>query len=429
MQIKLHYGEQMITLDIPEDNIADIIRPWQSPEGPDNKTLLRHALDPRHVSEFQQAISGKRLCILLSDGTRDMPLSDIAAELFPLLTGAMHIQFVICTGTHNANTPQNEVIKNTITTAAQSAGLADFRLHTHDHRADQLINAGKTSRGTDILFNACIQDADVFLVLSDVKCHYFGGYSNPVKNFIPGICAYQTAEQNHSLALDENSTFGLHPWHRNETRRDNPLAADQLEGMQLIVKQRPLFALLTISTSSKIQWSGFGTAEMICGKAFDTCDKQNAHTVAPADRLIVSPGGLPNDVDLYISQRALELTKQAVKDGGEILFLSACPKGVGEEHTKENFYNRLTNPIDKILNSIEGDYKLYSHKPYKFAQMIKRLNKIWIHSQIPDEQIKAAHLTPAPDPQQVVNNWLKENPKTKITIVDGANKIAIYTKQ
>ncbi len=39
---------------------------------------------------------------------------------------------------------------------------------------------------------------------------------------------------------------------------------------------------------------------------------------------IVSPGGLSNDEDLYIAQRALELTRAAVTDGGEVLFLAAC---------------------------------------------------------------------------------------------------------
>jgi nickel-dependent lactate racemase len=143
-------------------------------------------------------------------------------------------------------------------------------------------------------------------------------------------------------------------------------------------------------------------------------------------RLIVSPGGLPNDIDLYIAQRALELTKSAVTDGGQILFLAACPNGVGEKKTMENFYDRLTAPIDRILKSIESEYKLYSHKPYKFAQMIRRLRRISIHSQMPDNLVEAAHLYPAHDPQAVVDDWLTEQPDAKIIVVDGANKIALY---
>ena len=92
----------------------------------------------------------------------------------------------------------------------------------------------------------------------------------------------------------------------------------------------------------------------------------------------------------------------------------------------ENFYNRMTLALDEILNSIQTEYKLFTHKPYRFAQLIKRLRKIWVHSSIPDDLLLAAHLNPAHDPQIIVDQWLKECPAEKITIVDGANKLALY---
>ena len=168
--------------------------------------------------------------------------------------------------------------------------------------------------------------------------------------------------------------------------------------------------------------------ERVSAEAFATVDQRNTHTVTPCGRLIVSPGGLPNDIDLYIAQRALELTKNAVTDNGEILFLAACPNGIGEEKTMENFYGRLTLPLDEVLKSIESEYKLYSHKPYKFAQTIQRLRRIWVRSEIPDEVIRAAHLHPTHDPQGVVDQWLAQDPQAKIIVVEGANKIALYSR-
>jgi len=49
-------------------------------------------------------------------------------------------------------------------------------------------------------------------------------------------------------------------------------------------------------------------------------------------------------------------------------------------------------------------------------------------SEIPDELIEAAHLQPTYEPQTVVDNWLTENPGTIITVVDGANRVALYAK-
>jgi nickel-dependent lactate racemase len=364
--------------------------------------------------------------VLLDDGTRGEPLEDIFEQLFNVLQASSFIRFLICTGTHEPATPQNARIKEQIEKAAVKARIGNFEIHAHDCEKAEFVSAGTTSRGTEIIYNILADDADVFIVLSDVKVHYFAGYSNPIKNFVPGICAFRTAEQNHSMALDDKSTFGIHPWQSDPNRRNNPLASDQLEGMQLIVKERPVFTLITITTSGQIRWTKLGHIQPVSAEAFAAVDQRNTHTVRPVERLIVSPGGLPNDIDLYIAQRALELTKDAVMDDGEILFLAACPNGVGEAKTMENFYHRLTMPIEEIFHSTESQYKLYSHKPYKFARLIRRMRRINIYSQIPDDLIHAAHLFPVHEPQAVVDGWLAEEPNVKTTIVDGANKIALY---
>jgi len=426
MKVDIHYGDSIVSLQIPEANVTQIIRPWQDEEAADNRATLRQAMACPEVEDFRETIAGRHLCVLLDDGTRDEPFGDISEQLFAALRTSSFVRFLICTGTHEPATPQNDKITAQIENAAAKAGIGNFEIHVHDCEHAEFVEAGATSRGTEIICNVLADDADVFLVLSDVKVHYFAGYSNPIKNFVPGICAFRTAEQNHSLALDDKSTFGVHSWHPDSGKRNNPLASDQLEGMRLIVKERPVFTLVTITTSGQIRWAKFGPVEPVSAEAFAIVDRRNTHTVTPAGRLIVSPGGLPNDVDLYIAQRALELTKDAVTDGGEILFLAACPNGVGEEKTMENFYHRLTRPIDEIFNSIESEYKLYSHKPYKFARLIRRLRRIHIYSQIPDDIVRAAHLYPAHNPQVVIDNWLTEQPDAGITVVDGANKIALY---
>jgi nickel-dependent lactate racemase len=426
MKVDIHYSDSIVSLQIPEASVEHIIRPWHDEEEADNRAILRQAIAGPEVEDFQDAIAGRRLCVLLDDGTRDVPLDDIFEQLFAALRTSSFVRFLICTGTHEPATPQNGKITAQIKIAAAKAGIGNYEIHAHDCEHDKFAELGATSRGTKIICNVLADDADVFLVLSDVKVHYFAGYSNPIKNFVPGICAFRTTEQNHSLALDEKSTFGVHPWQPDSNRRDNPLASDQLEGMRLIVKERPVFSLVTITTSGLIRWAKFGPVETVSAEAFATVDRRNTHTVTPAGLLIVSPGGLPNDVDLYIAQRALELTRSAVTDGGEILFLAACPNGVGEAKTMENFYHRLTAPIEEIFNSIESEYKLYSHKPYKFARLIRRLRRIHMYSQIPDDIVRAAHLYPAHEPQAVVDDWLAEQPDAGITIVDGANKIAIY---
>lgn len=426
MKVDLHYGKGLVPLQIPGANVGEIIRPCQDQGKADNRTILQEATAVEQADKFQDGIASKCLCVLVDDGTRDEPFDDIFGQVFGIFRKSSMVRFLICTGTHNPETPENGRIREQIAKAARQAGIRHFELCTHDCEHETFKKAGQTSRGTEVFFNALVDDADVFVVLSDVKVHYFAGYSNPIKNFVPGICSYETAEQNHSLALDERATFGTHPWHRDRNRRNNPVAQDQLEGMQLIVGNRPVYALVTVSTSGRLHWARFGPIDRVSSEAFSTTDERNTCMVMPVDRLIVSPGGLPNDINLYIAQRALELTKSAVAEGGEILFLAECPDGIGDERTRGGFYNRLTAPIDEILRSTASEYVLYSHKPYRLARMIQRLRRIWIYSEIPDKLIEAAHLHPTHEPQAVVDDWLTEQPDAKIIVVDGANKIALY---
>jgi lactate racemase len=180
-----------------------------------------------------------------------------------------------------------------------------------------------------------------------------------------------------------------------------------------------------LSAGPRLIWARFGPVRDVSAESFAVTDERNIQTVAPASHLVVSPGGGSNDEDLYIAQRALELNRAAVLDGGEVLFLAACPNGIGEPQTLANFYDRLTAPLDEVIQSIQQDYVLYSHKPYKFAVLIRRLRRLWMHTQIADDLVKAAHMHPAHDPQAVVDGWLAEQPDARIIFIDGANKVAL----
>jgi nickel-dependent lactate racemase len=426
MRITLHYDTAKVPIEVPEDNLSGLIVPRQEQaDKARNTQILSEALQTPCFPEFQKTIQGRRLCVLLADATRDLPTADCLNAIAPELKSCSVVQFILCTGTHTAQTKENLSLCRLVQKICDESGLRNFEVLIHDCQTARLLDAGLTSRGTHVRYNAAAQDADVFMVFSDIKPHYFAGYSNPVKNFVPGICDYETARGNHSLTLDAASIFCAHPWHSNPAQQNQPLAADQVEAMEKITKGRPVYALTTISSHQAIQWAAFGPIRDVCPKAFTQADQWNLHTVKPVERLIVSPGGFPNDMDLYIAQRALELTEQAVLPGGEILFVSACQHGIGPEKSLEHFWNLLIRPFDDIYRAIEGEYKLFSHKPWRFARLIQRLRKLWVYSELPDDQIVAAHMTPTDSPQKIIDGWIQENPAVKILIIDGANKLAL----
>ena len=110
MKVELHYGKGLLSLNIPQPNIAAVIRPWHKTQKQDNAAVINKALSGRGLNEFQAKIKGKGLCVLLDDATRNVPLHAILPLLSEKLRNAAKIQFIICTGTHNPQTPEKITI-------------------------------------------------------------------------------------------------------------------------------------------------------------------------------------------------------------------------------------------------------------------------------------------------------------------------------
>jgi nickel-dependent lactate racemase len=211
MHIEISYGNRKVGFDIPKENLAGMIRPGKTEAGLSQSQINLAISGSSAAEEFVRIVQGKNLCILLPDGTRDLPIDKVLEALAGFLDRPKKIRFMICTGTHDAETERNKLLIEQTESLMQKTGIKNFDIIVHDCDRAEFIDAGLTSRGTIVLYNAAIKDMDVFLAISDVKHHYFAGYSNPIKNFVPGLCAYKTAEGNHALSLDNRSRFGAHP--------------------------------------------------------------------------------------------------------------------------------------------------------------------------------------------------------------------------
>lgn len=426
MEISLPYGRGQVSLDIPDENLLELIRP-RTYQGKTTIQELERALDEPLGEALEELAHGRRTCVLLEDDTRDVAHREVIDGIAERLSGATSVSFIICTGSHDPATEGNREIVEMAREAAERSELRLEGVHVNDCFASDFVEIGITKRGTPVRVNPRALGADLYVVGSDMKNHYFAGYSNALKNFLPGICAYDTVEANHSWALDPKSTFGAHPLHPDPSRRGNPLASDMLEARDMIAGNAEVFVLASISSHRQLLWSAAGKADRVTTEGLSMVDRLASFRVERTDHAIISPGGYPQDESLYHAQRGLELTKNAFEDGGRVLLLAECVKGIApNEKAKENFYDRLTGPLDEVLDSIKSGYQLYSHKAYKFAEMISRLRSIEIYTELASGVLKNAHLAKAVDPQEVVDNWIKDDPGARILVFDDANKIAVY---
>ncbi len=426
---RIKYGSKDIRLRIPEENVLHQIEVKEPEQRESNRELLRKALEePVDALLLAEAVAGKRVVLLVEDATREVPITDLFPPVAEQLRTAAFVQVLVCTGTHNPNLPGNAEIVAALQHAFRQYDVKSFAIEIHRGKGIEYWDAGTLRTGNRVLVNPRAKEADVYLALSDMKNHYFAGYSNALKNFLPGICANQTTERNHALALKDQATFGHHPLHADPQRQDNPLAEEMLEAFRLIRRDRVALTLAIVSKGDQILWAAYGELEEVVRRGTGEVDRLMSQTVEPADLLIVSPGGFPNDESLYTAQRALELSKNAVKPGGEVLFVAECRHGIGPDSAKENFYDLLRRPLEEVFKILEQKYILYSHKAYKFARLIASVKRIGFYTTLERTLVEPIHLFPVESPQQFVDEALQRNPNLTINIVNDGNKIALHSR-
>ena len=428
-RIKLAYGKNSFTLKIPGSRVK-IVQPESFSEDIFGEILLEKAFDhPLESTFLKEAVRGKNVCALVEDSTRGQPHREEIEAGAKRLRGAHFVQYIITTGSHTPQVKGNLRIRDFIKESASRYSL-NYQVLIHNCEG-QAKNAGTTSRGTEVKVDKEALEADLFFVTANMKTHYFAGYCNAVKNFLPGICAFQAIEDNHRLALEEKATFGRHPWHPDPHRRSNPVAEDMIEAMRLITRGKPIYTLATIG-GKEIHWAAFGKIKPVTQSGMMIIDKISSFRVKAAKYVVISPGGFPNDETLYTAQRGLDLIKNAILDGGEVLLIAACNGGeqglAPSEKAKEFFYDSLAAEVPKkeLPSQIKREYRLFKQKAYKMAEIISRTDKIWLYSELDEEIVKRAHLYPTRNPQKVMDNWLQQDKDAPIIVFRQANKLAIY---
>ena len=432
MEIRLRYGTGSLRFEVPNECVAGVFRPeepgndGERAAGPAGESAPRPGPGPDAVGALRAAAAGRVALLLVPDATRDPVDGPGFESVVAGLAGAKRVLPVVATGSHRADTPGNREIAARVRCALSEAGIPAEAPRLHDCREPDLREHGRTSRGTRLLLSSALEEAEVVVAAGDVKHHYFAGYSNPAKCLLPGIAGFETIEGNHRLALEPGSTAGHHPWHPDPARRRNPLAEDMVEAVDRVLEGRTGWALATVAAGGRTVRTDLGPMVPAIGAAMAAADRVGLRRSPRVRRLVVSAGGSPTDRTLYLSQRAIELTRTVAADGAEILLLAECADGIADNDTaRRNFYDELTRPLDEVLVRVREGYRLYQHKAYRIAELLGRIDHLHLASSLPDEDVRRIHLDPAPDPLALVARWVDERPPGGIAFFDEAHRLCV----
>jgi nickel-dependent lactate racemase len=294
------------------------------------------------------------------------------------------VTILVGTGTHRAPTE-----------AEVEQMLGEFRreFHVSIHDCDRdLVKVGESSRGTPLLVNRLVTEADRVVTIGHIGMHYYAGYTGGRKNILPGVAGRETIETNHAQLTDPRCEGCVY--------EGNPISEEMSEAARLVGIDYIDDVVLGLDGQVGKVVIGEVEEAHAAGRAFwDTLHHVKVST--RADLVIVSAGGHPHDINLYQAYKGLYNAAKAVKDGGMILWIAACPDSIGHSVFSEWMLRCCDSP-DEVFGILQRDgFKLGGHKAFYLAKDLQRA-EIYLHSEMEKELVRRLFLKPASDPKEIL---------------------------
>ena len=334
MKIPVHYGERIIELTIPDENLCfnlhrNEFRPPDS-EVEEIRTAIQNPIGTKRLGEMVSKDAS--VVILVDDRTRVTPQKLIIPVLLEELNSAgvknEQIKLIIAYGTHR---PMTEI---EIEERFGRELMNQVAILHHDCHNNLEVVHGLTRRGTRIVVNKEVMDADFRIGVGGVLPHHPVGWSGGAKIFLPGVAGTETVNAMHLLGATEQQLGKI----LTPCREEMEDFATEV-GLHFIVNvlQTDSGKLLKAVAGhfieahrEAVKW---GT--QIFGAQFSE----------KADITISS--SYPSDHDFTQADKGLFSAELATKLGGDIILLSPCYEGIAPTHGEE--IARLSGYDDETL--------------------------------------------------------------------------------
>jgi len=409
MIVNLAYGESHLDVEFPADRTT-VIEPANQPGLPDEQAAVLHALrNPISAPPLLDWIKpSSKVCILFTDITRATPNDRLIPWLLDHLREVPRENITLLNqlGTHRPNTKAE--LEKMLTPEV----VANYRVVNHEpENHDALTQLGLTRGGVPALINKHAVEADVRIVTGFIEPHFFAGFSGGPKGIMPGVAGLETVMSNHGAHNigDPRAAFGI-----NE---GNPLW-EELRDIALRVG--PSFLLnVTLNHSRRI--TGVFAGDLL--KAHKTGTefvRQSAmqRVKAPFEVVVTTNSGYPLDMNLYQGVKGMSAGARIIQEGGLLILASECREGVPSG-----------SPLDKLLRSARSSEEILTMlstpgfvRPEQWQaqiqSLIQRRARVLVHSSLPDEVIRAAHLTPCHNIAEAVRTeLLARGPEARVAVL------------
>ena len=394
MKLEFGYGKGVQEVLLDEKNLMDVLvsneieHKYRDEEAV--RVALANPIGKNRLSTYD--LKGKKIAIVTSDISRPLPSYRILPALLDELAQAgakeEDITVVLALGSHRKHTEEEKI--------ALCGSEAYHRVRCVDSTPEDCIHLGTTKSGTPVDISRVVAEADFRICLGNIEFHYFAGYSGGAKAIMPGVSTPEAIQANHRMMVSPDAHAGK--------LEGNPIREDIEEAGAICGVDYIVNAVLDEHKNIVYCVAGDVTEAHRDGCRY--LDKMYRKPLkARADIVLVSQGGAPKDANLYQTQKALDNAKHAVKKGGTIILIGACPEGMGSK----KFESWLTSAptAHSMVERIHKEFELGGHKAAAIGMVLEDAD-IYFVSEMDPDFVRSIFLTPFASAQEAFDCAMKK---------------------
>jgi nickel-dependent lactate racemase len=388
MNVRLAYGQGHLDVDFPEDRTT-VISPSHRAGLPDERGAVDAALRAPIQSRplLEQVRPSDKICILFTDITRATPNDRLIPWLLAHLSGHPRDNIVLLnqTGTHRPNTRAE--LERMLTPEV----VRDYRVLNHECEQERdLLPLGVMHDGSPALLNRHALEADLRIVTGFIEPHFFAGFSGGPKGLMPGVAGLRTVMTNHGYRNigDPRATFGI--------TDGNPLW-EELKAVALRAG-RSFLVNVTLNEQRRITnvFAGDLIAAHKAGIEFVRASAMQK-VKAPFDVVVTTNSGYPLDMNLYQGVKGMSAGARILADHGTLILACECREGVPGGSPLDQLLRSAGSPEEVLAMLATPGFVRPEQWQAQIQALIQRKGRVLLHSQLPDDVVRACHLEPCPD--------------------------------